>query len=664
MNFTAADILFSCWAFLLFALFLIPPGYALGWALDLVSFRKQDAGMRFLLSLPLSIALMPILIYLAGRYSFGWPVWAIYALLFSAFFVVCRWRGLRVSRIVWVASACWITISILSLVDLQLGKKLYYTVVAYDLNFRSAVTGAFVRAHTLPAANPFFSNGTSQPFRYHYFWLMLCALPVRLSQAVFGYTGLMPRHAVIASSAWVGLALFSVTTLYGRYFFEWPENSRRRMTVIAVALFGLSGLDIIPALAESWDGFYPTIDWWNSDQVTGWIDSMLWVPHSLGSLVACLTGFLILWNRPRFRWPEVLAAGLCFASAVGLSIYVTLVFAVFITCWTVRTAIWREWPRVLAWAVSGVFAGIVALPFLLELAGKPGSEGSFLVLEARHFQPLGQALEALGWASPFAKGLGNILCLPLNYFLEFGFFAIVGWFYVRRKSVTPADSAARLMLVSTIGFCSVVRSNTIQMNDLGARGMLIAQFVLVLWGAMWLMENAKLSWLAKATIGIGILTSAFELMTLRAYPVLADNGIINGAMEINPDEDLGLRDFSTRQVYEKLDRTLPVTAVVQQNPSGGIDFMSGLYANRQFAVKDLDTAKTFTGDSVGPEAVFEPLKQLFDGERNDALAVCRQLGIDALLVRDVDPAWQDPASWVWHTPVLAKADRAIAVRCR
>jgi hypothetical protein len=612
----------------------------------------------------LSIALLPILVYLLGRYNFGWPVWALYGILFAIFFVVCRLRDLRISRTVWIASASVLAVAILSLSDLQMGKQLYYSVVAYDLNFRTAVTGAFVRTHALPAANPFFSNGTPQPFRYHYFWFMLCSLPVRLSEAVIGYSGFSPRHAVIASSAWAGLALLSTATLFGRFFFEWTEGARRRLILITLLLFGVSGLDIIPVLLQSREIVLPTIDWWNGDQVTGWLDTMLWVPHALGSLIACLAGFLVLWNRKKVRWQEVLAAALAFASAVGLSIYVTLVFAVFAVTWTMRAARIRDRPQFVALSLSGVGAGGLALPFLRELAGQPGSRGSFLVLEIRHFQPAIQFLDATGHLNPFTAGLADLISLPIGYFLELGFFALVAWFFVWKKPANPADSAARLMLVTTIGFCSVVRSNVIQMNDLGARGMLIAQFILVLWGASWLAKMPVKSWLVKATILIGIVSSASELVLLRIYPFLADHEIVEGLEMIDPDDNLGFRDFSARQVYEKLDRILPASAVVQHNASGSQDLMAGLYANHQFAIMDLSTAATFTGDSASPEAMLEPLTQLFEGKRGDTTFVCQQLGIDALVVKDVDPVWDLPDSWVWHTPVLAKADRAIALDCR
>jgi hypothetical protein len=92
--------------------------------------------------------------------------------------------------------------------------------------------------------------------------------------------------------------------------------------------------------------------------------------------------------------------------------------------------------------------------------------------------------------------------------------------------------------------------------------------------------------------------------------------------------------------------------------------MAGLYANRQFAIMDLSTAVTFTGDPVAPARVREPLRELFAGERNDPEAVCRDLGIDALVVKDVDPAWNNPSGWVWQTRKLAGSDMVVALDCR
>ena len=39
----------------------------------------------------------------------------------------------------------------------------------------------------------------------------------------------------------------------------------------------------------------PSVEWWNN-QVDGWLYTMLWEPHYLCAVIACFTGFLILWD--------------------------------------------------------------------------------------------------------------------------------------------------------------------------------------------------------------------------------------------------------------------------------------------------------------------------------------------------------------------------------
>jgi hypothetical protein len=53
----------------------------------------------------------------------------------------------------------------------------------------------------------------------------------------------------------------------------------------------------------------------------------------------------------------------------------------------------------------------------------------------------------------------------------------------------------------------------------------------------------------KATLAVGLVTTVYEVVMLRAYPILADKDIISGCMEITPNDHLGLRDFDARRVY-------------------------------------------------------------------------------------------------------------------
>ena len=78
-NFTLGDIAGAAVAFALFALFALAPGYALGWALNLVDFRRRGAAAQLALGVSLSIATCPIIAYLAGRFAPAGAIWLVLA---------------------------------------------------------------------------------------------------------------------------------------------------------------------------------------------------------------------------------------------------------------------------------------------------------------------------------------------------------------------------------------------------------------------------------------------------------------------------------------------------------------------------------------------------------------------------------------------------------
>src|SRR5437870_1891619 len=63
-NFTAWDIAATLIAFALFALFVVIPGYVLGTLLDLFGFNRRTLLARIAISVSLSIAVVPITVYL------------------------------------------------------------------------------------------------------------------------------------------------------------------------------------------------------------------------------------------------------------------------------------------------------------------------------------------------------------------------------------------------------------------------------------------------------------------------------------------------------------------------------------------------------------------------------------------------------------------------
>jgi hypothetical protein len=79
--------------------------------------------------------------------------------------------------------------------------------------------------------------------------------------------------------------------------------------------------------------------------------------------------------------------------------------------------------------------------------------------------------------------------LPLNYLLEFGLFFLIARYKWRQhrasgEPLSRGDLASAIMLTISILVCTFMRSSVIGCNDLGWRGMLIAEFVLLLlWAA-------------------------------------------------------------------------------------------------------------------------------------------------------------------------------------
>jgi hypothetical protein len=523
--------------------------------------------------------------------------------------------------------------------------------VAFDYLFRTPIVAALARAGALPPANPFFYPGHPVPFRYHYFWFLLNSLPARLAPHL-----VTPRHALIAGTIWIGLGLMAAVILY-LLFFERRANLRR-VAPIAMLLLCVSGLDIIPVGALDLSvitihkgPFYPTVDWWNTDQVTGWIDSVLWAPHDIAALIAFLTGILLLY-LPRKCWRDMIAAAFAFASAAGMSVFVTLVFAAVLAVWFALRLWKRDFREAKALAAACAMAAALALPFLIELMSAGTPSHGFLKLGIRIFKPI-HILHL-----PFEPAL-NLLVLPLNYFLEFGFFfAVAIWKW--RQPRTSTDAPAVAVLAVSLIIATFVRSTTLEFNDLGARALLPAQFVLLLWSVD-ASAGIRRNRLLAATFALGLATSGYELLRLRSVLFLNDLSPVFAQTWISPDGHFGERDFALRQTYEWLDSHIPTDAIVQPNPEAFQEVYGGLYSNRQYALESI-----FFSNFGGNDAAFREysarLPRIFH-PGNDPVPICRELHIDVLVFKDIDPIWQDRSSWIWHHTPLYANDRSLAFPC-
>jgi hypothetical protein len=659
-DYMTADCAGILLAFALFSLIALTPGYALGWLLDLMRFRTRAFPCRLALSVTLSIALGPLLSYFVGRWASLTATLILYGALavFACALFIREFAFTRLNPKILGAVAAWVIIATLLLTDLQTGSRLYFSMTGFDYAVRSAFTHS-IAAFGIPAPNPFFFPGHAVPLRYHYFWLIQPALLQKL--------GLDARVALMGANIWCGIGLIGVIALYLRFFNPSGACLHAKRTLTGIALLGVTGLDILPALLILWmtrripgSVFPPSVEWWN-DQVDGFLYTMLWESHYLAGLIACLTGFLLLWELPKDKRNRVVAAGiagLAFATSVGAAVYIAIVFAAFLLVWIV-ISISKKWHRDAAFVVfSGAIALLASLPFLHGLSG-PGSGGTPLYLTIRRFYFLEGTLKAFGWTT-WQVSAADLVLLPLNYFLELGFFFAAGimiWrnFRAQRRPATRHELAAVSMLATSVVICTFVKSGVIENNDLGWRGFLVAQFILLICAADFLCFRKAKSGLILLLV-LGAAGTAYDLALQRFYPLLSDAGAMPHVNWLAHDEKLGLRTYSNREAYEWLKANTLADAIIQQNPNPAVqDTFYGLYAERQTIAADGSCNTTFGGESQLCAPIVSRLTALFADKSSDTFQpACDALPLDYVVAKDTDAAWKNQASWVWtRQPIFA-----------
>ena len=173
---------------------------------------------------------------------------------------------------------------------------------------------------------------------------------------------------------------------------------------MGIGLLTVSGLDIFPstlymAFPRLLYGYFidGDIEHWN-EQITAWVGSTMWTPHHLVSLLNCVLGFMLIAYhknaKPLQRIGSALIAGVAFASAFGLSSWVTIIFVIFWIAWIVTRLIGGETIKsVWIMIIPGVVAAFAILPFILDLFGG-GSGVSTSSFPAKSKQPVGASERA------------------------------------------------------------------------------------------------------------------------------------------------------------------------------------------------------------------------------------------------------------------------------
>jgi hypothetical protein len=751
-NFTLLDIFGILRVLPFFALIFLAPGYCLGRVSNVLGFRQRGAAEQWLLSMGISIVVMPIALNLSSRwFSLNVTVtlcWILAIIATGDLFLRWRRRGFSVTLHPRRSTAAaigfvilWAVICLLSLPDLQLGHRLYSTAAVADLGVRNAFVASAMHGGA-PPANPFFFPGSIVKLRYYYYWYVMTAVPAVAA-------GVQPRAALFASSIWSGWILAAAAALFLKHFYG-VRRHIRTASVVAMALVGVTGLDILPIilLYLKYRIVFSDMEVWDTDQVTSWTNSLLWVPHHVAATSACMLGFVFLWHagRPsehvaKQRVLLAILAATGFASAAGLSVYVTFAFALFLFAAALFWLVTRRFNTVGLYIAVGALVLLLSAGYLHDLRtvapktgdAAPGIEAPtkqppfFATLGLRQLPPT--LMPALRHAVHDSK-LANILLRPFLLvpvmFLELGFFFLVAVRQGRRDWGQPGIHAAAsqatpvrrdigdirwltwLMLASGLWVAVMMRSTVITNNDLSFRGVEIAQFILLIWGAAQLAgdraethdletspETRRLTgtnrfgigWLAGSLLVLGGISSAYQLVMLRFYLLGSDR--YNWTNPVIPQSEFGNRfgpiNQQLRDAYSSLDRVLPPSAKLQFGaapklglqhlfysryqelegmfPDCGADF--GGTRNECFHL-DARIAPIF-GIAEPPPAMdrsnFKVVYVPTLKTASDVYSLCRDLGIDALIVSGEDPVWNEPDGWPHQMKPVFASDFIAAYTC-
>ena len=679
-SYTLRDVGGSLWGAVVFALALLAPGYCVSRWVNVCGFRAKGLREQMAWSLVMSLGAgtLPLvgLVWAVGVVATGWVLVGI-----GVVAAVMVWRDrprVDASRRQILAGAAaamlWAMVVILSLVDLPHGGGLATSVTSFDHSVRVAMVGTVMRTGVVPA-NPVYWPGHAAPLRYYYFWYVPAGVIARLAN-------ITARQALIASCVWPLFSVAALLALFGKYLLAWSGAVLRRRWWIAVALLSVTGLDLlVTLLARAGGGTLDgDMEWWSIDQVSSWADTFLWVPHHAAAMVCCMFCLLLLWrasreDRASERLKLAVIAGLSFASGFGLSNYIGAATVLVATAWL----IWRAFSadRIRALIACGIAVGVAAvtlLPYLAGLlhrqAGDAGGAGSVLGFQVRMMlQPellLGMpGLRTLLVHHNFlATEISALLLLPIGYLLELGFFTFVllsSW--RSRAERSEGDATLLFWVTAALVVATFLRSRVIATNDFGIRASLLAQFGLLLLGALVLERSSGIG--RRMLLGLalfGFAGSAYQVVMLR----------INLPMrEAYHDPEVGpleARNYALRDVWSALDSQIPRDARVQYNVSENDYAVQAqmIHARRQIVSGDEGCDVSFGGESSACAPIQASIARLYQASTvtaNEAEGLCASMAAQYLIATSWDPAWANHAGWVWTLPAVVSRPDVRVVAC-
>jgi len=513
--------------------------------------------------------------------------------------------------------------------------------------------------------------------RYYYFWYVLAAAVAELGQVT-------ARQAIIASSAWAGIGLASIVTLYCWHFLRWPPTNRvhlgfiarrpRRVTV-AIALLAVTGIDLVPVIAQALlrQPLDADMEWWSQGQIASWMDTVLWVPHHTAGLVCCLFGFLLVWMSKRHGSRQrVLCgifAGCAFASAFGLSTWIAIAFAMAMLAWCVWVMFWERLSshRLPVLFGAALTACLLLVPYVVEL-GRNAPEAANHATAVASSQTSLPPNSVLGrvqrrqnhvWDVAFS-GLKNaltgsthlihfgvramidasflkdwpvfselaesyprventlaaiFLLLP-GYCAELGFYALVlvaACLGTRNHALDEPARTALFLSLATLAVASLLRSTLIANNDFGFRSVLIAQFFLLVLAVSWSEGNIGRTGRYRYQAMKWLLWIGFAGTV---YQVVLLRVYLPVQEKLGRPAVAGLAEqaMALRTGFDRMNDRIPRDAVVQFNPAQPDEYVHyalNMQVRRQVASSFSTCNVDFGGDKATCPAVEESVSRVF-----------------------------------------------------
>ena len=594
----------------------------------------------------------------------------------------------------------WMAMAILSLVDMQSKQRLFFSLAIFDHASRVNWTQSVLRTG-VPPVNPLYLYVHPASMRYYYFWNVVCAAVVKMAH-------LSARAVFIASCVWAGFALAALDAIYLKYFLQ-ARLRLRKQFLRSLALLTVAGIGAFVNLLNFLHLAPAHIEGPATDQVQSWLISLLYVPHHIASMLCCMLAFLLAWISPkegsRGHIKSVVLIAAALASAFGLSIYVAFAFFLVMLAWALwQLAIERNsYPPILL-AVGGVGALVLITPYLVGLAHTESKmEGGALFAFAIRQMIPPDRLMTTSFFTHFATihpsaalNLAKLILLVPGYVLELGFYFGVLLMYLvpalrGRTPLSPAQRSLVFIAVAIVPIISFVRSGVLNINDFGLRAALLLQFSLLLCASevitAWslVQRNSEShgqfvglflrtpSWLrATAALALifGVVGSTYQAFMLRFLRPLAEMARTSSVR--GPDTgSLSHNAYISSIGYAQLDEFIPHDAVVQFNPVAredplwtsvdlvGIDHQMVIGSDKLWCGSELG------GDPAGCPSMAAAIDALYSGATAEqAHITCRQYGIQYLVARVYDPAWNDRRGWVWTLKPVVADEEFRALDCQ